>query len=114
MEAVEFLNEGTRMCHSYESCVGCPMYDIDDCCMVSVNLKQMISIVEKWAKEHPAKTRQSEFLKQCPEAEMFEDGYLNICPALISKEYRDKETEGCYNVKLDCNVCRHDFWLKEI
>ena len=74
----------------------------------------VVEQVEQWTKEHPVKTRQSEFLKQCPEAEMFEDGYLNICPALISKDYRDKGTEECYNVKLDCNVCKHDFWLKEI
>lgn len=64
MDAVEFLNEGTRMCNSHEACVGCPMYPIDDCCMVRMNLKQMIRIVEQWSKEHPIKTRQSEFLKQ--------------------------------------------------
>lgn len=50
MDAVEFLNEGTRMCNSYEACVGCPMYPTDDCCMVSMNLKQMIPIVEQWSK----------------------------------------------------------------
>ena len=48
MDAVEFLNEGTRMCNSYESCVGCPMYPMDNCCMVRMNLKQMINIVEQW------------------------------------------------------------------
>nr|DAG59080.1 MAG TPA: Formiminotransferase domain [Caudoviricetes sp.] len=69
MDAVEFLNEGTRMCNSYEACVGCPMWETDDCCMVSMNLKRMINIVEQWAKEHPVKTRQSEFFEDVPECE---------------------------------------------
>ena len=57
MDTVEFLNEGTRMCNNYEACVGCPMEETDGCCIVNMNLKQMISIVEQWAKEHPVKTR---------------------------------------------------------
>ena len=114
MDTVEFLNEGTRMCNSYKACAGCPMYPTDDCCMVKMNLKQMIRIVEQWAKEHPVKTRQSEFLKQWPDAEMFEARYLNICPALISKEYRSEETNECNQPEFSCGKCRRDFWLKEI
>lgn len=80
MDAVEFLKTGNKMCHSYKDCVGCPMYDIDDCCMLSVNLKQMINIVEQWAKEHPVKTRQSEFLKQYPNTAIGDDGYPSVVP----------------------------------
>lgn len=109
MDAVEFLNEGTRMCNSYEACVGCPMEQTDDCCMVKMNLKHMISIVEQWAKEHPVKTRQSEFLKQWPDAEIFEDRYLNICPALISKKYRSEETNECNQPEFSCGKCKRDF-----
>ena len=114
MDAVEFLNEGTRMCNSYESCVGCPMYPTDDCCMVKMNLKQMINIVEQWAKEHPAKTRQSEFLKQWPDAEIGDDGYPSVAPCQLNvwfihgKSQKDCEERGV------CNKCRRDFWLKEI
>ena len=114
MDTVEFLNEGTRMCNNYEACVGCPMEETDDCCMVHTNLKQMISIVEQWAKEHPIKTRQSELLKLFPEASVLYDEYLNICPAQLSSECRDKKTGGCYDPGMDCGKCKRDFWLKEI
>ena len=114
MDVVEFLNEGTRMCNSYEACVGCPMYPTDDCCMVKMNLKRMISIVEQWVKEHPVKTRQSEFLKQWPDAEIGDDGLLSIAPCQLNvlfihgKAQKDCEDRGV------CNKCRRDFWLKEI
>ena len=114
MDAVDFLNEGTRMCNSYEACVGCPMEETDDCCMVNINLKQMISIVEQWAKEHPIKTRQSEFLKMFPDTEMLESGCLNICPSLLSKEYRSEEANECNQPDFNCGKCKRDFWLKEI
>nr|DAO00619.1 MAG TPA: hypothetical protein [Caudoviricetes sp.] len=61
MDAVEFLNEGTRMCNSYEACDGCPMRETDDCCMVSMNLKQMIRIVEQWAKNILSKQDKANF-----------------------------------------------------
>ena len=108
MDAVEFLNEGTRMCNSYEACVGCPMYETDDCCMVKMNLKQMISIVEQWAKEHPVKTRQSEFLKMFPNARI-DDGVIFLGPCTIDTVEYDS-----YKCRLDCKKCCRDFWLKEI
>lgn len=114
MDTVEFLNEGTRMCNNYEACVGCPMEQTDDCCMIKMNLKQMRSIVEQWVKEHPVKTRQSEFLKQWPDAEIGGDGLpyvapCQLCSGLIHGEFQ----EDCENRGV-CAECRHDFWLKEI
>ena len=114
MDAVEFLNEGTRMCNSYEACVGCPMYPTDDCCMVKMNLKQMISIVEQWAKEHPVKTRQSEFLKQWPDAEIGDDGLPSVAPCQLYKDIEEKDENGVCCNNCGCAECRHDFWLKEI
>ena len=114
MDAVDFLNEGTRMCNNYEACVGCPMYPMDDCCMVKMNLKQMISIVEQWAKEHPVKTRQSDFLKQYPDAEISDDGLPTVAPCQLyvglihGESQKDCEDRGV------CDKCRHDFWLKKI
>lgn len=110
MDAVDFLNEGTRMCNSYEACVGCPMYPMDDCCMVHVNLKQMINIVEQWAKEHPVKTRQSEFLKMFPDASVGCNGALIICPFQADT----KAVAGCVRSERTCDKCKRDFWLKEI
>lgn len=114
MDAVEFLNEGTRMCNSYEACVGCPMYPTDDCCMVKMNLKQMINIVEQWAKEHPAKTRQSEFLEQWPDAEISDDGYPSVAPCQLYKDMEEKDEDGVCCKNCGCGICRRDFWLKEI
>ena len=114
MDAVEFLNEGTRMCNSYEACVGCPMYPTDDCCMVKMNLKQMISIVEKWAREHPVKTRQSEFLKMWPDAEIGDDGYPSVAPCQLYKDMEEKDENGVCCKNCGCGICRRDFWLKEI
>ena len=113
MDVVEYVKQRNRMCDYYVNCNDCPAGYYEGCSSLN-GISKLVPIVEQWAKEHSVKTRQSEFLKQWPDAEMFEDGYLNICPALISKDYRDKGTEECYNVKLDCNVCKHDFWLKEI
>lgn len=112
MDAVEFLKKGLIMCNSYEACIGCPMEQMDDCCMLSMNLKQMTSIVEQWAKEHLVKTRQSEFLKMWPEASVLYGEYLNICPAQISSECRDKETGGCYDPGMDCGKCKRNFLTK--
>ena len=114
MDAVEFLNEGTRMCNSYEACVGCPMYPTDDCCMVKMNLKQMINIVEQWAKAHPIKTRQSEFLKQWPDAEIGDDGYPSVAPCQLYKDMEEKDENGVCCKNCGCGICRRDFWLKEI
>ena len=114
MDAVEFLNEGTRMCNSYEACVGCPMWETDDCCMVSMNLKRMINIVEQWAKEHPAKTRQSEFLKRYPEVEIGDDGLPSVAPCQLYKDMEEKDENGVCCKKCGCAECRRDFWLKEI
>lgn len=114
MDAVEFLNEGTRMCNSYEACVGCPMYPTDDCYMVKMNLKQMISIVEQWEKEHPVKTRQSEFLKQYPDTEISDDGLPSIAPCQLDVGLIHGESQKDCEDRGVCDKCRYDFWLKEI
>lgn len=114
MDAVDFFKEGTRMCNSYEACVGCPMYPTDDCCMVKMNLKQMISIVEQWSKEHPVKTRQSEFLKMFPNAKIDDDGYLSVAPCQLYKDMEEKDENGVCRKNCGCAECRHDFWIKEV
>lgn len=72
MDAMEFIRERNRMCKAFPSCKGCPACDFDGCGSVHLN-EGIIPIVEKWAKEHPRKTRQSaprelgEFWQDCPE-----------------------------------------------
>ena len=113
MDAVEYVKQRERMCSYYGSCDKCLANKVMGCAALA-KISRMVPIVEKWAKEHPVKTRQSEFLKQWPDAEMFEARYLNICPALISKEYRSEETNECNQPEFSCGKCKREFWLKEI
>lgn len=74
----------------------------------------MVKAAEQWAAEHPVKTRQSEFLKQWPEAALTKDGAIAICPLMISAAYRD-ENGACNEVQSDtCAECRKAFWLAEV
>ena len=113
MDAVEFLRTRRKLCDDNVCGESCPLfYCCDD--DVEDNRIRQVLVVEKWGKEHPVKTRQSELLKLFPEAIMLCDEYLNICPAQLSSECRDKETGGCYAPGMDCVKCKRDFWLKEI
>lgn len=124
MEAVEFLKEAKRYCRwcknttqdgkkrLCEVCYFEKLNDIFD--LHPMAYRKFVEMVEQWTKEHPVKTRQSEFLKMFPEASMLNDEYLSICQAQLSSECRDKETGGCYDPGMDCGKCKRDFWLKEI
>ena len=72
-----------------------------------------VDLVEGWAKEHPAKTRQSVFLEQYPEASIGIDGVLKVCPMLISSTHRDNKGL-CTYVELECEDCRREFWMQEV
>ena len=113
MDAVEFLKARRKLCDDNVCGESCPLFYCCDDDVEDNRIRQVLA-VEKWAKEHPVKTRQSEFLKIFPEASVLGDGYLNICPAQLSSECRDKETGGCYDPGMDCVKCKRDFWLKEI
>ena len=68
----------------------------------------MVKAAEQWAAEHPIKTRQSEFLKHYPDAQISICGYLNICPMDVF----GREKIGCNNQT--CLACKKDFWLAEV
>lgn len=67
----------------------------------------MVEAAEKWAKEHPAKTRQSEFLKHYPNAKIFL-GCLNACPMDV---FGDTEFNCNHQ---PCYECKKAFWLAEV
>ena len=73
----------------------------------------MVKAAEQWAAAHPAKTRQSVFLEQYPEARLMQDGVLSICPIAISSAYRG-EDGSCANPSEKCDNCRRKFWLAEV
>ena len=124
MDAVEFLKEAKRYCEWCKNttqdgkkrlCDACYFEKLNDI----FNLHPMayhkfVEIVEQWAKEHPIKTRQSEFLKMWPDAEIGDDGLLSIAPCQLNVELLQCESQDDCEGRGVCDKCRRDFWLKEI
>ena len=113
MDAVEFLKAFGRLCNNYLCGDNCPLIDICDDVSDDGYVRK-VQIVEKWAKDHPAKTRQSEFLKQWPDAEIGDDGLPSVAPCQLYKDIEEKDENGVCCKNLECAECRRDFWLKEV
>lgn len=117
MDAVEFLKAKNRICREYgelpEDCFACPIGNDSGACQAGVLENQkvteeiLVQIVEKWAKEHPKKTRQSEFLKMFPNARIRGD-VLEIRPCDI-----DDNIE-CIDGDEECYECYRKYWLAEV
>ena len=114
MDALEFLRERKRMCNSYKNCDGCPL--AESYCVIGPvtsdeDCERTIATVEKWSEEHPRKTRQSVFLEQWPEAELYPDGVLGLCPKKVSAAYRNGNS--CAKT-IACGDCCRKFWMQEV
>ena len=72
-----------------------------------------VKFVERWAVAHPIKTRQSEFLKQWPDASIDDLGVLKVCPSPISTSHRNAHG-GCTYSGGNCSGCRREFWMQEV
>lgn len=115
MDTVEFLKTVDRLCRAEEDCSSCPLngYACD------ANLKDvaryytlesvqdMVQKVEQWTKDHPLKTRQSEFLRMFPNANIPCD-VIDIIPCNIEKEMRK-----CCGDR-NCDECKRTYWLTEV
>lgn len=125
MDAVEYLKTIKRMCELHKPM--CWGEDNHTPCelRIKANEKGMscsdytatfseeaVAIVEKWAKEHPRKTRQSEFLKMFPRAHMTTDGYPSFCPNNLDSDVVCKRNWDDA-LKL-CDNCRKQYWNKEV
>ena len=116
MDALEFLMEHKRMCNeysrSYNGCCDCPL--ISRCSISSTasddDNKKTVDVVEQWSKEHPRKTRQSVFLEQWPDAKVFVDGVIDLCPQELNSHYPCQSTD----YKMRCQTCRREFWMQEV
>ena len=108
MDAVEFLRDFRRMCLSYDTCTDCELR-CAECSPMEEDFDQekVIRVVEKWAKEHPVKTRFSEFLKLCPNASVQEGGCPSLCTQFFDSTVICKDSEGCVE-------CRKKFWFTPI
>lgn len=112
MDAVEYVKTLRRLCKSKERCPGCVLYNKEDsCCIADIgeSAEDTVRIVEQWAKEHPVKTRQSEFLKLFPNAPK-SGRVLDICPQNLNIEYMPPKR--CENIS--CGACKTDYWNEEV
>lgn len=111
MDAVVYGKTLLRMCKSHPACGKCPLQSKYGC-MAEIfrDVEKAVPIVEQWAKDHPAKTRKSEFLKMFPNAQM-----VNIertfCIAYFDSTKKCKE-----GIPSDerCIACRYKFWNEEV
>ena len=114
MDAVKFTRAAMRMCNAYYSkCWSCPAGDDTSCKLDSsygaISAEEKVAIVEKWAKEHPVKTRQSEFLKLFPYARVKKaNGLPIVSPCDLDVKLAGK-CEG-----IPCQECWKKFWLAEV
>ena len=114
MDAVMFVKEWKRMCRSSKTCLSCSIGKIAGVSTVCSNVvkeepEKYVAIVEKWSAEHPMKTRQSEFLKMFPNADI-RQGYLNVCPKRI--DLNSLSEDECAGLR--CGDCRKKYWLAEV
>lgn len=109
MDAVKYLKTLYRMCNA--DCRECEYGKRSgfDPCMVwrYTHPEEAVAIAERWGAEHPAKTRQSEFLKHYPDAQI-DSGCLNACPMDVFGNM------GINCNKQTCYECKKEFWLTEV
>ena len=97
MKSVAYTTDGHGTCREY----------------IKRHPEEAVEIVERWAKEHPRKTRQSEFLKMFPRASMTADGIIAFCPENMDSAFvcpikeRDRYDP-------ECGECRKKYWLEEV
>lgn len=103
MDAVKFIKEWNRMLETEGRAPDIEYYPVK-------TSEQVVFMVEDWAKNHPVKTRQSEFLKQWPNVKIDNQGILLIDPCDLDNTMRRKDKD-CYK---GCHECRCEFWMQEV
>nr|DAI27220.1 MAG TPA: NADH-ubiquinone oxidoreductase [Caudoviricetes sp.] len=118
MDAVEFFKTANRLCKN-QSCGKCPVCKEGVCMAMNLvrldgglveSIEETVSKVEQWAKDHPVKTRKSEFLKMFPNAEM-----VNIERTFCVAHFEStKKCKGVNPSEEQCIACRYRFWNEEV
>lgn len=118
MDAVNFIVTRDRMCRSFNGrCNECEVkkrMGAGDMCIyyMAQHPQEVVEIVERWGKEHPLKTRQSEFLKMFPKAGRGEDGLIVFCPEDFDSKFECPLKRGSGHDL--CGECRKNYWLEEV
>lgn len=118
MDAVEFLKEAKRYCKWCKNttqdgkkrlCEVCYFEKLNEIFNIPpMAYRKFVETVEEWSKEHPVKTRQSEFLKMYPNAVVMTGGVLCVRPCEVDNTIKNL----CKTT--NCGVCRRDYWLQEV
>lgn len=113
MDAVEFLTNVNRI-YSNNGCINeCPLKTFCDTKYYGLDKKTInaaVKAVEKWVKDHPKRTRQSEFLKEFPNV-VVGYGTINILPCWLDKTLA-QDCDGVH--PRECIECKKAYWGKEI
>lgn len=118
MDVVKFIKTANRLCKNRD-CTKCPLCK-NGACMATCsdvsakNIEETVSIVEQWAKDHPIKTRQSEFLKVFPNAYL--ETITRLLPCSLDstlKPFRCAKY-GYLSITCRCDKCRDDYWNEEV
>lgn len=114
MDAANFLKNVVRICNASGRCCecGCPLWEIWCKCYVkqtNESIDTIVKVVERWAEDHPVKTRLTEFLKMFPNVVTDVNGFPDPDPCKLDREnYRHARCD------CRCEDCRRDYWLKEV
>lgn len=112
MTAVEYLKEWARMVkHNGDccriSCSECPLSNYKGIACQELKTKypeRTVSIVQKWAAEHPRKTMLMDLLEKYPKMPLNDAGLPFLCPYDLGYEASDCadiECMECWNRPLD-------------
>lgn len=107
MDAVKLVAEQSRMCEAMKGCMNCPC---DGICIRHVDstwsiqqIEKAVQIIEKWAKEHPPKTRLSKLKEQYPKMKT-DNFHEELCCECLGYDCPDCDgisCESCWNKSVD-------------
>lgn len=129
MDAVEFIKEMKRLHKSESKCGACKLKE-SGCCIADIadiiasdtikeadiakKVEKAVQIVENWSKNHPIKTRQSEFLKMFPNADL--KTITRLLPCSLDRTLNPLRCAkyGYLSITCRCDRCRYDYWNEEV
>lgn len=127
MDAVEYIKEAKRICKSRSVCKSvsskCPLLDENGHCTATADIcdadiiektEKAVRIVEQWAKDNPLKTRQREFLKLFPNADI--QRIYTLFPCVMDQTIRPTRCVKyeSFSSPKKCVECRNDYWTDEV
>lgn len=106
MTAVEYLKEKRRMTKNCSICFDCPLsyknngMNLSCCDFEILFYEESISIVQKFAEEHPQKTILQDFFEKHPSAPIGDFGVPKTCPDIIG--YPARKHARCSGKCYEC------------